>query len=107
MIILQPLETSQTFNFIPRSNTCTHLVIKDEQDNTETTYNSTFTDYNHYKQASDIYTLKENRFYMIIVYNDTDIIYKDKLFCTSNEADFSINTDKYIQHSSNNDYITL
>ena len=107
MIILPPLEEAQTINFIPRSDTATHLILKDEQDGTEVQYDATFTAYKYYIQASDTFILKENRFYLITIYNLTDIIYKDKLFCTSNVSDYSINTDEYTQHSSNNDYITI
>ena len=37
-----------------------------------------------------------------------EIVYKDKIFCTSQNLDnYSINNGDYTQHSSNNDYITL
>jgi hypothetical protein len=106
MIILPPSEAEQTFKFIPREDEPTHLTLTDEQDNTTATYNATFTIYKYYLQATDIFTLQEDRFYILNVYKNSEIIYKDKLYCTS-QTDYSINNNVYTQHSSNNEYITL
>lgn len=46
-------------------------------------------------------------------YSDSDVIYKDKIFCTDqnvNQSDneyYNINENEYTEHSSNNDYIII
>jgi len=108
MIVLKPIATAQTIKFIGRQDTCTSIVLRDEQDNTEVTISGSFTLTSYYLTATLIFTLKEGRFYNLTAYNGTDIIYKDKIFCTAQvEADYSINAGEYTEHSSNNDYITI
>jgi len=108
MIILKPVSTSQIIKFIGRGEACTKLILRDEQDNTETTIVTDFSVSSYYLAASLVFDLKEGRTYNLTAYNNTDIVYKDKILCTSQtESDYSINDGEYIEHSTNNDYITL
>ena len=136
MIILKPIATAQTLKFIGRFDNADSIILRDEQDNTEVTLNADFTLDTYYLTADIIFNLQENRFYNLTVYNsisdyevrveldegtvegldcvseldtiNTDIVYKDKIFCTSQDIDsYSINNGDYTEHSSNNDYITL
>ena len=136
MIILKPIATAQTLKFIGRFDNADSIILRDEQDNTEVTLNAYFTLDTYYLTADIIFNLQENRFYNLTVYNsisdyevrveldegtvesldcvseldtiNTDIVYKDKIFCTSQDIDsYSINNGDYTEHSSNNDYITL
>jgi len=106
MIVLKPILTAQTLKFIARQDNATHIILRDEQDNTSVQINALFTLDSYYITSDIIFDLKEDRFYNLTVYNDTEIIYKDKVFCTS-QTDYSINNDSYIQRETNNDYITL
>jgi hypothetical protein len=108
MIILKPIATAQTLKFIAREDVCDSIVLRDEQDNTEVTINATFSLSSYYLTADIIFSLQEDRFYNLTAYNGSTIVYKDKIFCTSQEIDdYSINNGDYKEHSSNNDYITL
>jgi hypothetical protein len=136
MIVLKPVATAQTLKFIGRVDSADVVVLRDEQDNTEVEIDSTFIMDSYYLTSNLIFDLKEGRFYNLTVYKSlvsdykirvaTDlgtfenstciedvntynrqIIYKDKIFCTSQSEDsYSINDGDYIEHSSNNDYIT-
>ena len=108
MIILKPIATAQTLKFIGRLDNADSIVLRDEQDNTEVTIIEDFTLSKYYLTADIIFSLQEGRFYNLTAYNGTTIVYKDKIFCTSQNVDsYSINNGDYTQHSSNNDYITL
>lgn len=108
MIILKPIGTAQTLKFIGREDVCDSIVLRDEQDNTEVTINATFSLLSYYLTADIIFDIKEGRFYNLTAYNGSEIVYKDKIFCTAQSNDsYSINDGDYIEHSSNNDYITL
>jgi len=141
MIILKPISAVQTLKFIARQDNATHIILRDEQDNTSVQIDATFTLDKYYLKSDILFNgndylkfiirvendngtfidsdciqtyselntfefLKEDRFYNLTVYNDTEIVYRDKIFCTS-QTDYSINKDSYIQNESNNDYITL
>lgn len=135
MIILKPIATAQTLQFIGRFDNADSIVLRDEQDNTEVIINADFDLSTYYLTADIVFDIKEGRFYNLTAYkslvsdyetrveadggtiealtclNDYNqinkvIVYKDKIFCTS-QTDYSINDGDYIQHSSNNDYITL
>ena len=135
MIILKPIATAQTLKFIGRFDNADSIVLRDEQDNTEVTINADFDLSTYYLTADIIFSLKEDRFYNLTAYKslvseyetrveadggtiesltcvsdfnqiDKVIVYKDKIFCTSQTGNYSINSGDYIQHTSNNDYIT-
>ena len=135
MIILKPIATAQTLQFIGRFDNADSIVLRDEQDNTEVIINADFDLSTYYLTADIVFDIKEGRFYNLTAYKslvsdyetrvEADggtiealtclsdynqinkvIVYKDKIFCTS-QTDYSINDGDYIQHSSNNDYITL
>jgi hypothetical protein len=62
----------------------------------------------------DVFNLVENNFYNLTVTNGTDVIYKDKIFCsdqTINQASnnyFSVNKDVYTEEATyDNDYIIV
>ena len=106
MIILQPITEAQTIKFIGREDDCDSIILRDEQDNTEVTINVVFSLTSYYLTADIIFDIKDNHFYNLIAYNGSNIVYKDKVFCTS-QTDYSINKNEYTTKDSNNDYITL
>ena len=107
MIILQEIATSQTFSFIPRSQTYDSLFITDDQTNTEvevTISSSTQGDY--YDTISATFDIKQNHFYNLVIKNGTDIVHKDRIFCTNQPvATYSINNGEFTSRASNNEFI--
>ncbi len=108
MIVLKPISTSQTLKFIPREYAADKIVLRNESTNTEIEIEATFTQDKYYLIASIVFDLKEGFFYNLTVYNENDIVYKDKIFCTSQSVlNYSINKDEYVSNATNNDYIIL
>jgi len=133
MIILKPTNALQTIQFIGRYDLCDTLVLRDEQDNTEVTLYADFELNKYYLSADITFDLQEDRFYNLTAYKslksdykirveseggvvegfncidnydiDRVIVYRDKIFCTSQD-NYSINNGGYTQKSSNNNYIT-
>lgn len=116
MIVLKEQGTDQTFKFIPRSYSADTIELTSETLNTTTSYSVTVSrvDYDGtvdtsglYLSVTDTFTLKEDNFYTLVVKNGSDVIYKDKVFCTNqNVEDFSVNNGVYSTYSSTNEYIT-
>lgn len=107
MIILQEVGTAQSFSFIPRSDSYNTLQITDEQ--TGVTTNVTITSFvigQYYHTITATFSLKENHYYTLTLKQNTDIVYKDKVFCTNQSIPtFSVNNGQYIVNTSNNDFI--
>ena len=107
MIILKPIGTAQTIKFIAREDTCDSIVLRDEQNNTEVTIAASFTLDTYYLTDDLIFSIEEGKFYNLTALNGSDIVYKDKIFCTAQTNGYSINSGDFTQHVSNNDYITV
>lgn len=107
MIILQEVGTPQSFSFIPRQDTYNTLQITDEQ--TGVTTNVTITTNvigQYYNTITATFSLKENHYYTLTLKQNTDIVFKDKVFCTNQSIPtFSVNNGQYIVNTSNNDFI--
>jgi len=118
MIHLSTSASSQTLKIIPRSYASTiNMILRDDSTNTSTTYSSisTSTDKNYLVIAQALSPiLVEGRFYDMTVKEGTDIIYKDKIFCTDqtvnqeNNDYYSVNSGEYTTEDSyDNDYIII
>ena len=108
MIILQESVSDQTFKFIPRTLAATSMVIEDEAENTSVTISITPTVSTYYLEVTETVTLVEGRFYTLKVLNGTDVVYKDKIFCTNQDVDdYSINNGEYVQHTSDDDFVII
>ena len=120
MKVLIPSDSTQTFKIIPRVYSLSiTLKLRDDSTNEVVTILTTATKVSNYLQIEDTFNLKENRFYDLKVYTgqgsvtDLDIIYKDKIFCTSQDIDqndnakYSVNKDEYVSKGGNNDYIII
>lgn len=113
MIVLQNSASDQTFSFIPRSytngNTYT-IIITNETTNTEA-YNDTttsFTAVDYYYQFTDTFTLVEDTTYNLEIKDSSDVVFKDKIFCTNQAASsYSVNNNVYTEHSEENEFIVL
>lgn len=108
MIILQESNTSQTFKIIPRYFTADSMVITDESTGASTTYNITVTQTDYYTVITETLSLIEGRTYTLKVYDGTDVIYYDKIFCTNQTtSSYSVNNGEYTTNSSDNEFIFI
>ena len=85
MIHLTTSASAQTFKIIPRSYASSvSMILRDDSTNNSTTYSiSTTTDKNYLvvsKALSPV--LVEGRFYDLTLKEGSNVIYKDKVFCT-------------------------
>lgn len=108
MIVLQETTSPQTIYFIPREMAADSMTIHDEAQNTNEVISITPTQYEYYLTVTEVFNLVEDRNYTLTVFNGSNIVYKDKIFCTNqNEQDYSINEGEYIQHESDNEFIVI
>ena len=114
MIILKVDTNPQTFEFIPRSKTYDGLFLKDESTNIETQItidSNTSNDYYETITATfhttvPAYDLIENRFYRLLVKNGTEVVYRDRVYCTNQSINtYSINNGIYDSNASTNEFI--
>jgi hypothetical protein len=105
MIILREQETAQTLNAIIYGSNADAIVLRDEETNIETEINCTFSIDRYYVATSAIFPIKQNKYYTLTILNGTDIVYRDKVFCTNQViANYTINKDQYTQHTTTNEY---
>ena len=117
---LLPTSDAQTIKIIPRVySTSVTIKLRDDSTNNEVTILPTAIINKNYVELTNVFTLIEGRFYDLKVYNgqgsvtESDIIYRDKIFCTaqstnqSNNEHYTINKDVYKEKSGNNDFIIL
>lgn len=113
MIVLQKSTGNQTFSFIPRSYTegTTYTVkITNEVTNTVAYNNTTttFTALDYYYQHTDVFTLVEDTPYVLEITAGSELIYRDKVFCTNQTiSSYSVNNGEYTTHSQDNEFIVL
>jgi len=117
---LLPSTDLQTLNIIPRVYSRDIVVkLRDDSTNITTTFSLVGVRYKNYIQITTIFNLKEGHFYDLKVYDarneitDSNIIYRDKIFCTdqstnqSNNEYYTVNKDVYKEKGGNNDFIIL
>jgi hypothetical protein len=116
MKILSTSTEDQTIKVIPREYvTSATLKITDDTTNTEVEYVVSPTTNRNYLEIVNSYSLKEGRFYNLVLEKDNgDIIYKDKVFCTAQSVDqasndyYTVNKDRFTSDTSfDNDFIVL
>jgi hypothetical protein len=105
MIILREQTEPQSITFIPRELSATTIVLRNETTNIETTINANFYLYDYYLTAVEVFTLKQNTFYNLTIKNGSNIVYKDKIFCTNQDIeDFTVNENQYIENVTTNEF---
>jgi hypothetical protein len=115
MIHLTTSTDAQTVKIIPRSYASNvSMILRDDSTNAEVTYSVSTTTDKNYLVLSQSLALVEGRFYDLTIKEGTDIIYKDKVFCTDQTIDqdtsdyYSVNDSEYVSDASyDNDYIIL
>jgi len=112
MIILQESGSSQTINFIPReySQGTTYNISITNESTGSNVYDedvTTFTENLYYHQHSDIFSLKEDNFYILKI-TGSDVVYKGKIFCTNQTvSNYTVNESEYTQHTTENEFIFI
>ena len=117
---LAPSTSAQTIEIIPRVESLTvTLKLRDDSTNTTVTILPTAVKNKNYIELTNVYDIKEGRFYDLKIYNgqgtvtELDIIYRDKIFCTAQSTDqasneyYTVNKDTYTEQPANNDFIIL
>jgi len=114
MKVLTTSNSNQTLKFIPREYVADiTLKLRDDSTNEITTSSIVSTTDKDYMVVNTIFDLKEGNFYDLTILSGTDIIYKDKIFCTDQTIDqdtnnyYSVNKDEYVSKDGNNDFIVL
>jgi len=113
MIVLQTSDSDQTFSFIPRSyvsGTTYTIKIKNESTNTEVFSNTatTFAEVEYYYQYTDTFTLVEDTMYTLEIKAGSELIFRDKIFCTNQTiSSYSVNNEEYTVQSEDNEFIFL
>ncbi len=107
MIVLQEIGTAQTISFIPRTEKYNGLFLRDDQNNTEVEITiDSFVVGDYFHTITATFDLKQGRFYDLVLKDGTEIVYKDKVFCTNQPVvTYSVNDGQYTSHTSNNDFI--
>jgi len=107
MIVLQETVNSQEVRFIPRSYNADTIILTNETTKVSTIYNITFTIEGYYLLVDDVFTLEQGNFYRMVVKNGSEVVYRDKIFCTNQAiGDYTVNVSEYDNYNSDNDYIT-
>ena len=113
MIVLRESASAQNLDFIPRSFTSGNtynVTIVNEQTNTEI-YNQdvdTITENLYYNRLNAIFNVKQDNFYMVTVKSGSDVIFKDKIFCTNQTiSDFTVNDSQYTEQETTNEFIFI
>ncbi len=116
MIHLTTSASAQTLKVIPRSYASSvSMILRDDSTNTSTTYSSisTSTDKNYLVVSQALSpVLVEGRFYDLTIKEGSNVIYKDKVFCTDQAvASYTVNSGEYTVPTGNdvfdNDYIVI
>ena len=97
----------QKISFIPRMGKLgTKIIVHDENANKDYNMAPTFQRKGYRVEAIGIFPIVEGNFYTISVYDNTDVIFLDRLFCTSQDIEtFSINDGVYNANQTENEFI--
>jgi len=107
MIVLTTTLDPQTFALIPRSSVFDSVEITDDQTN-ETTIVSEwdYTEGDYYSTLEVEVALVENHFYNLVLKDGTNIVYRDRIFCTDQPiVTFSVNNGQYVSNATTNTFI--
>jgi hypothetical protein len=88
MIVLNPIDTTHGFNFIPRFTPSDDLILQlyDETLQTFNTINNSFTYSNGLCAITFDLVCTENQKFQVKISEGTQIIYRDKIFVTSQDT---------------------
>jgi len=107
MIVLTPSTAPQTFSCIPRDNTFNVMELTDDQTNITVAVAITSSTVGAYiNTITATFGLIEGHFYNLVLRVGTNIIFKDRVFCTAQPiVTFSVNNNQYVSNTTTNDFI--
>ena len=111
MIILQESGSAQNIDFIPReyiSGSSYTVKILNESTNKQIYSQATtgITQELYYNRYSAVFPVKQDIFYILTILSGTDVIFKDKIFCTNQVvADYTVNNGEYVSNDTDNEFI--
>lgn len=106
MIILKEQIEPQELKFIPREMSANTIILRNETTNVETTIAADFSLSSYYLTTTTVFDLKEDTFYNLTIKNGSNIVYRDKIFCTNQtKSDFTVNENTYVENNIINEFI--
>jgi len=107
MNVLTTTLAPQPLVIVPRSTTFDTLIFTDDSTNDPVTINiDSVVDKDYYQILNVECALIENRFYNIELFNNGDLIYRGKAFCTDQPiVSFSVNNGQYVSNATTNTFI--
>lgn len=107
MIILLDTNNAQSFSIIPRFYTADYITFTGESTGVTDAYSVTATTDRYYHVISGTFDLVEGNYYTLKVYDDTDeVIYRDRVFVT-NQTNYSVNDNIYVEYPTDNEFIII
>lgn len=108
MNVLTTSTELQELVIIPRGNTFDSLIFTDESNNTTQAITiDSIEDKGYYLVLNILCELIENHYYKIELFNDSELVFRGKVFCTDQTiVNFSVNNGQYTSHTTTNEYIT-
>ena len=114
MKVLTTSDSAQILEVIPRSYPSSVTIkLRDDSKNTTQTYTVAATNVKGYLRLSNTYSLVEGRFYDLTLLDGSNVIYKDKVFCTDQDVDqdlneyYSVNAGVYTEEAGDNEFIII
>ena len=111
MHILQVSASPQSFSIIPRSYPASvTLQLIDESTNTTATPAVTVSSSNGFMTVTGTFDLVNNRFYGLKVFDGSDLLYRDRIFVTSQTdyEKYTVNAGVYTEETTyDNEYIII
>ena len=90
MIVLKEIGTAQTVQFVPtRRNAGNRLFLTNETTNVTTEYAITCTQVSYYLTFSKVLALKEGHFYTMVIQQNNELIYRDKVFVLIKQSELT------------------
>jgi len=114
MIVLEESASAQTINLIPRkftSGDSYNVTIVNETTNAEV-YNvdtTAIAELLYHNTYTAVFPVKQDITYTLTIKDGSEVIYKDKIFCTNQAdlTDYTINSGAYISNDTDNEFITF
>lgn len=111
MQIINKTAGAKSISISPRSDSYTSITIYNELTNKLVPVSAVSVSTNAYYKTLNFTiasNLKDESFYYLTMYNGSSIVYRDKIFVTSQQPEvYTVNKDVYTSHTSNNEFITL
>lgn len=107
MNVLTTTTSAQPLAIVPRSTAFDELIFTDDSTNEPVEVEiDSVVNKGYYQILNVVCELIENRFYNVELFNNGDLIYRGKVFCTDQPiVSFSVNNGKYVSNSTTNQFI--